>query len=97
VWKRAIVSDLALFVQESTLHSDKAYADHAKFVVARLKPFDPLHSPEALKQYSQALAVTALAVSAKGFMTVYRCERAKRSSLIWNITCAAGIRNAPKS
>jgi hypothetical protein len=46
--KRTIVSNLALFAQEHTVRSDKAYADLSEYVVHQLSLFDPLDSPEAL-------------------------------------------------
>lgn len=46
--KRAIVSDLAIFVQEQTGPSPKASLQHSQYVVRHLELFDPLDSPEAL-------------------------------------------------
>jgi hypothetical protein len=46
--KRTIVSNLALFTQEHTGRSDKAYADLSEYMVHQLSLFDPLDSPEAL-------------------------------------------------
>jgi len=46
--KRAIVSDLATFVQEQEIRSAKASARHWGFVVSHLMSFDPLSSPDAL-------------------------------------------------
>jgi hypothetical protein len=46
--KRTIVSNLALFTQEHTVRSDKAYAGLSEYVVRQLSLFDPLDSPEAL-------------------------------------------------
>lgn len=46
--KRAIVANFALFVQEQTRRSDKAYAALSENVVRRLSLFDPLGTPEAL-------------------------------------------------
>jgi hypothetical protein len=46
--KRAIVSDLAIFVEEQQTRSDKAYASHSDYVVRHLLLFDPLQSPESL-------------------------------------------------
>lgn len=50
--KRAIVSDLAIFVEEQHTRSDKAYADHSDYVVRHLSLFDPIHSPEALHLFA---------------------------------------------
>jgi hypothetical protein len=46
--KRAIVANLALFVQEQTGRSDKAHAALSETVARRLSLFDSLGSPEAL-------------------------------------------------
>jgi hypothetical protein len=48
VLKRAIVSNLALFVTEQTSRSDKAYAALSENLVRKLSLFDSLGSPEAL-------------------------------------------------
>jgi hypothetical protein len=50
--KRAIVSDLAIFVDEQHTRSDKAYAEHSDYVVRHLSLFDPLHSPDALAVFA---------------------------------------------
>jgi hypothetical protein len=52
VLKREIVSDLALFIQEQGVRSDKAYADHSAYLVRRLSLFDSLGSPEALAMFA---------------------------------------------
>jgi hypothetical protein len=46
--KRAIVSDLALLIQEQGARSDKRPADHSEYPVRQLLSFDQLSSPEAL-------------------------------------------------
>jgi hypothetical protein len=46
--KRAIVSNLALFVKEQTSRSDKAYGALSENVARKLSLFDTLGSPEAL-------------------------------------------------
>ena len=46
--KRAIVSDLATFVQEQKTRSGEASARHSGFVVSHLMSFEPLNSPDAL-------------------------------------------------
>ena len=46
--KRAIVSDLAIMIQERSLRSGTERPDHSKYVVSRLLLFDPMDSPEAL-------------------------------------------------
>jgi hypothetical protein len=50
--KRAIVSDLAIFVDEQHTRSDKAYAEHSDYVVRHLSLFEPLHSPDALAVFA---------------------------------------------
>jgi hypothetical protein len=46
--KRAIVSDLALLIQERSARSDKASSDHSEYPVRQLLSFDQLSSPAAL-------------------------------------------------
>ncbi|HTY56507.1 MAG TPA: hypothetical protein VMB26_14965, partial [Candidatus Binataceae bacterium] len=50
--KRAIVSNLALFVLQQNSYSEKAYADHSAYVTSRLSHFDSLTSPEALAVFA---------------------------------------------
>jgi len=50
--KRAIVSDLALYIQKQSVRSDKAYADHSAYLVRRLSLLDSLGSPEALAMFA---------------------------------------------
>jgi hypothetical protein len=45
--KRAIVSDLAIFIQEQNGQPETG-KDHTNYVVSRLLLFDPMDSPEAL-------------------------------------------------
>jgi hypothetical protein len=54
--KRAIVSDLALLVQEQSGRSDKAYADHWQQLVGQLSSFDQLSSPGALEVFASLSA-----------------------------------------
>jgi hypothetical protein len=46
--KRAIVSDLAIMIQEQGVGSGTEKPDHSKYMVSRLLLFDPMDSPEAL-------------------------------------------------
>jgi hypothetical protein len=46
--KRAIVSDLAILVQEQHLAAGTERPDHSKYIVSRLLLFDRMDSPEAL-------------------------------------------------
>jgi len=46
--KRAIISDLAVYVRDTNLGTYAPSADHSQYVVSRLLPFDQMNSPEAL-------------------------------------------------
>lgn len=49
--KRAIVSDLAIFIEEHSVDTNTAPTDHSKYVVSRLALFEPLSAPEALSVF----------------------------------------------
>jgi hypothetical protein len=72
--KRAIVSDLAVFVEEQHTRSDKAYADHSDYVVRHLSLFDPLHSPDALAVFA---SLSAYYLGNRG-EDVYHCLSLRR-------------------
>jgi hypothetical protein len=69
VLKRAIVSNLALFVQEQTSPSDKAYAALSENVVRKLSLFDQLGSPDALGVLA---SLSGYYLGARG-TELYRC------------------------
>ncbi len=50
--KLAIVSDLAIYVQEQTPGAGTAYHEHMKYVTGRLSRFDSMNSPGALKVFA---------------------------------------------
>jgi len=50
--KRAIVSDLATFVQGQEPRSAKASAQHSGLVVSQLMSFEPLNSPDTLSLFA---------------------------------------------
>jgi hypothetical protein len=50
--KLAIVSDLAIYVQEQTPAAGAAYHEHMKYVTGRLSRFDTMNSPGALKVFA---------------------------------------------
>lgn len=50
--KLAIVSDLAIYAQDQSQQSAKAYNDHMEYVASRLSRFDGMNSPESLNLFA---------------------------------------------
>ena len=80
--KRAIVSNLALFVKENS-RSDKAYAALSENVVLRLLLFDPLGSPEALGVLA-SLSGYYLGAGEQSSTVASCCEKARPWNHTWS-------------
>jgi hypothetical protein len=50
--KRAIISDLSLYVMEQGVRSNEAFAEHSEYLLGRLSLFDSLNSPRALEVFA---------------------------------------------
>jgi hypothetical protein len=95
--KRAIVSDLALFVTEESDRPDKAYAEQWKHLVRQLSSFDPLDSPAALEVFA---GLSAYYVGARG-EELYDCLSLRKGKALepyleqyihnGNAECAQGL------
>jgi hypothetical protein len=78
VLKRAIVSNLGLFVTEQTSRSDKAYAALSENLVRKLALFDQLGSPEALGVLA---SLSGYYLGARG-EELYRCLVLRRGKAL---------------